>query len=61
MNLTGHRVINDDDKKAYQPIIRNVNKIVLLMVVPNKLIRNTKRCIVNLFVKKHTHCYSLQI
>ena len=59
MNLTGHRINNDNDKKADQPIIRNVNKIVLLHVASNKLITNTKRCIGNLYATKH--CSSIQI
>ena len=59
MNLTGHRINNDNDKKAYQPIIRNVNRIVLLNVASNKLITNIKGCISTLYVTKH--CSSIQI
>ena len=47
MNLTSHRI------NAYQPKIKNVNKIVLLNGASNKLITNTKRCIVNLYVKTY--------
>ena len=61
MNLTGHRINNDNNEKVYQPIIRNGNRIVLLNVASNKLIKNSKRCIVNLYVKKHINCSSIQI
>lgn len=61
MNLTGHRINTDINEKVYQPIIRNGNRIVLLNAASNKLITNTKRCIVNLYAKKHTHCSSIQI
>ena len=61
MNLAGHRINNDNNEKVSQPIIRNGNKIILLNVASNKLITNTKRCLVNLYVKKHTHDSSIQI
>ena len=42
MNLTGHRINNDNNEKVYQPIIRNGNRIVLLNVASNKLIKSSK-------------------
>lgn len=42
MNLTGHRINNDNNEKVYQPIIKNGNRIVLLNVASNKLIKSSK-------------------